>query len=65
MEDAEFEVRCSGEPVAWACGPRTDALREAYHYSLIYAHDRPTDIWEVHKTYTRVDAIPLDYTDEA
>ena len=27
MEDAEFEVRCSGEPVAWACGPRTDALR--------------------------------------
>jgi hypothetical protein len=47
MEEVEFEVRCDGEPVASAVGPREDALREARHYAAVYAQDGVTEIFEV------------------
>ena len=52
---AEFEIRCAGEPVAWAIGKREDAWREAEHYAFIYGQDGPVEVFEVFKTYTRMD----------
>lgn len=54
-EEVEYEVRCSGEAVAWTVGPREQALAEARHYAAIYSPDGATEIFEVHKTFTRVD----------
>ena len=55
LPDAEFEIRCSGEAVAGAIGPRDEAKKEAQHYALIYGQDGPTEVFEVFKTYTRMD----------
>ena len=55
-DECEFEVRCDGEEVAWTRGTRTDALREAQHYAHVYGMDGATEIFEIHKTYTKVDA---------
>jgi hypothetical protein len=54
-DEVEYEVRCDGEPVAWTVGPREQALTEARHYAVIYAPDGPTEVFEVHKTFTRVE----------
>lgn len=53
-DEAEFEVRCSGEAVAWASGRRGEAKREAEHYAVIYSQDGPVEIYEVFKTYALV-----------
>lgn len=54
MEHAEFEIRCDGEAVAWASGPRDEALEDSRHYAGIYAQDGQTEIYEVRKTFTLV-----------
>lgn len=54
-EEAEYEVRCAGEAVAWTVGPGEQAIAEARHYAAIYAPDGPTEIFEVHKTFTPVE----------
>lgn len=53
-DEAEYEIRCKGEPVAWASGPRDEAMKEARSYAYIYSQDGPTEIFEVHKTYTKI-----------
>jgi len=55
LGEAEFEVRCNGESVAWATGKRDEAKREAEHYAFIYGQDGPVEVFEVFKTYTRMD----------
>ena len=57
-DEAEFEVRCSGDPVAWASGRREEALKEARHYAFIYEQNGPIEIYEVHKTYTLIHRCP-------
>jgi len=52
----EFEVRCDGEQVAWTSGTRHEALRDAMHYASLYAMDGEVEIYEVHKSYTKIDA---------
>lgn len=54
MDELEYEVRCNGEPVAWTAGRKADALPAAQHYAAIYAEDGPVEIYEVKKTYTRI-----------
>ena len=55
LGESEFEVRCAGEAVAWAIGKREDAKREAEHYAAVYSQDGPVEIYEIFKTYTRMD----------
>lgn len=43
---AEFSVMCDGVLVASACGPRTDALREASWYAFQYSQDGRVEIVE-------------------
>ena len=54
-EEAEFQVECNREEVAWTRGPREQAMAEARHYTAMYAEDGPVEIYEVHKTYTLIE----------
>jgi hypothetical protein len=43
----EYEILCSGEPVAKVYGPEDSGLADAFHYARQYRADGPVRIYRV------------------